>query len=56
MTFELPQKKANSEVRKGIQIRESTHDIIKSYAEKYETSMTKVIDAIMKAHTKNYPL
>ena len=56
MTFKPPEPKANSEERKVLQIRASTHAKIQAYAKRHRCSMTKIVDAIIKAHMENYPL
>ena len=51
----VPPKKINSE-RKMMAISEPAHKIMTEYAIQYETSMTKMLDAILAAHVHVYPL
>jgi|TARA_R110000803_G_scaffold15030_2_gene41748 hypothetical protein len=51
----VPPKKINTE-RKMMAISEPAHKIMTEYALRYETSMTKMLDAILAAHVHAYPL
>ena len=56
MSFDPPEKRANSEERRMLAIRESTHDTIRKYANEFDCSMTKMLDAIIKYHVSKHPL
>ena len=56
MSFDPPEKRANSEERRMLAIRESTHDTIRQYANEFDCSMTKMLDAIIKYHVSKHPL